>query len=101
MLLEFLNKKQFSTDESRGNISVGLGLMEASAAAEILTETIKKSKFRPDLLQQAAIGLGLVFADNPQPLRAQSEQNAVIAARLKENFDPTGRLNPGRDPGQK
>ena len=49
----------------------------------------------------AAIGLGLVFADNSQPLRALAEQNAVIAARLKENFDPTGRLNPGRDPGQK
>lgn len=49
----------------------------------------------------AAVGLGLVFADRPQPLRTVAPEIEVVAKRLKENFDPTGRLNPGRDPGRK
>ncbi len=49
----------------------------------------------------AAVGLGLVFADQPQPLRPVPAEIQVVADRLKENFDPTGRLNPGRDPGRK
>ena len=49
----------------------------------------------------AAVGLGLVFADRPQPRRTVSPEIQVVADRLKENFDPAGRLNPGRDPGRK
>lgn len=49
----------------------------------------------------AAIGLGLVFAENPQRPRPVEPQNERIAERLKENFDPSGRLNPGRNPGAK
>lgn len=49
----------------------------------------------------AAIGLGLVFGDRPQPPRTVTAEIDVVAARLKENFDPSGRLNPGRDPGRK
>lgn len=49
----------------------------------------------------AATGLGLAFADHRQPQRELSPGVAAVAARLKENFDPTGRLNPGRDPGRK
>ena len=45
----------------------------------------------------AAAGLGLVFTNHPQPPRDVSPEVALVAARLKENFDPTGRLNPGRD----
>ena len=49
----------------------------------------------------AAIGLGLVFADMPQPARELDAAVAIIGDRMKENFDPTGRLNPGRHPGRK
>lgn len=47
----------------------------------------------------AAIGLGLVFADEPQPARPLDPAVALISDRMKQNFDPTGRLNPGRQPG--
>ena len=47
----------------------------------------------------AVLGLGLAFADEPQPPRPLAPPIAEIAARLKANFDPTDRLNPGRTPG--
>jgi hypothetical protein len=47
----------------------------------------------------ATVGLGLVFAERPQPPRPPSPAIAAVSARLKQNFDPTGRLNPGRTPG--
>lgn len=47
-----------------------------------------------------AVGLGLVFADVPQPERTLAPAVSVIHQRMKENFDPTGRLNPGRDAGR-
>lgn len=59
-LLEMLDKKEFSTDEARGNIAVGLGLMEATEAVDVLNAVVKKAKFRPDLLKQTAIALGLL-----------------------------------------
>jgi glycolate oxidase FAD binding subunit len=49
----------------------------------------------------AAAGLGLVFAGVPQPPRSVSPQVQAVSDRVKQNFDPTGRLNPGRDAGRK
>jgi glycolate oxidase FAD binding subunit len=49
----------------------------------------------------AAVGLGLVFAGRPQPQRTLAHHVDIVARRVKENFDPTGRLNPGRDAGAK
>lgn len=49
----------------------------------------------------AAVGLGLVFADQPQQRRTVGSDVEIVAKRLKGNFDPTGRLNPGRNPGMK
>lgn len=48
----------------------------------------------------AAIGLGLVFAERPQPSRPPAPEIEVVNRRMKDNFDPTGRLNPGRVPGR-
>ncbi|MGI9614633.1 MAG: hypothetical protein ACR2QO_17105, partial [Acidimicrobiales bacterium] len=48
----------------------------------------------------ASIGFGLVFAERPAPAVEQRPELATVAARLKENFDPSGRLNPGRMPGR-
>lgn len=47
----------------------------------------------------ASIGVGTVFASKPQPARTLSPGVAKIHARMKANFDPAGRLNPGRRPG--
>ena len=49
----------------------------------------------------AAIGLGLVFAGSPQPPRSLDPAVELINERMKDNFDPTGRLNPGRNAGRK
>ena len=49
----------------------------------------------------AAIGLGLVFAEASQPDREIEPAAAIIGDRMKANFDPTGRLNPGRNPARK
>ena len=49
----------------------------------------------------AAVGLGLVFAGTPQPARSVTAEVKAVSDRVKQNFDPTGRLNPGRDAGRK
>lgn len=47
----------------------------------------------------ASVGIGTVHADRPQPARPVTGAVAELAGRVKANFDPTGRLNPGRSPG--
>lgn len=47
----------------------------------------------------AEVCSGLLFAENAAPVRGLDPGVAAIHARMKSNFDPTGRLNPGRDPG--
>lgn len=47
----------------------------------------------------ASIGVGTVFADTPQPARKPDAVAQAVAQRVKQQFDPTGRLNPGRTPG--
>jgi hypothetical protein len=47
----------------------------------------------------ASVGIGTVHADHPQPPRPITGPVAALAGRVKANFDPTGRLNPGRSPG--
>ncbi len=47
----------------------------------------------------ASIGVGTVWAKEPAPSSPRGEVNDAVAERLKQNFDPAGRLNPGRRPG--
>ena len=49
----------------------------------------------------ASIGVGLVFRDEPQPQRSPDATSLVVAAQVKREFDPNGRLNPGRDPARR
>jgi glycolate oxidase FAD binding subunit len=44
----------------------------------------------------ASIGVGVVYAEKPQPRRDVSDAVRQVSERLKTNFDPTARLNPGR-----
>jgi glycolate oxidase FAD binding subunit len=44
----------------------------------------------------ACVGAGTVFASIPQPFQAPSPAIVALAGRVKRQFDPTGRLNPGR-----
>jgi FAD/FMN-containing dehydrogenase len=46
----------------------------------------------------ACAGAGTVFASAPQPLQAPSPTIVALAQRVKQQFDPTKRLNPGRSP---
>jgi len=46
----------------------------------------------------AEIGVGLVHLDEPAEAAPQSEEVLALHRRIKEAFDPAGRLNPGRDP---
>jgi hypothetical protein len=45
----------------------------------------------------ASIGVGTVLADVPQPRAPASAALLHLHARVKHQFDPAGRLNPGRD----
>lgn len=47
----------------------------------------------------ASIGVGTVWASQPQPSIAADPVVAALAERVKAQFDPAGRLNPGRTPG--
>ena len=46
----------------------------------------------------ASVGVGTVFADLPQGPRPVAEELRRLGRRAKQEFDPRGRLNPGRDP---
>jgi glycolate oxidase FAD binding subunit len=49
----------------------------------------------------ASVGVGTVHASEAQPTRLLDTGARRIADRAKQLFDPTGRLNPGRDPGRR
>jgi FAD/FMN-containing dehydrogenase len=46
----------------------------------------------------AEIGVGVVHADVPQPARTVDPTVVALNRRIKQLFDPTGRLNPAHDP---
>jgi FAD/FMN-containing dehydrogenase len=49
----------------------------------------------------AEIGVGVVHHERPSPARRSSTAVAELAARVKAEFDPANRLNPGRAPGER
>ena len=44
----------------------------------------------------AEVGVGVVHRDEPQPPKTVEPMVAELCRRIKDNFDPTGRLAPGR-----
>lgn len=49
-----------SDDDVRGYTAIGLGLMNSVTAIEPIQQVVEKSKYRGELLKQAAISLGLL-----------------------------------------
>ncbi|MDG1846218.1 MAG: FAD-binding protein [Acidimicrobiales bacterium] len=47
----------------------------------------------------ASIGVGTVWAEQPQEERKLDRATLTITERMKKQFDPTSRLNPGRNLG--
>jgi hypothetical protein len=47
-------------DEARGYIALGLGMMGSKEVIEEIQNIVRDSKYRPELLRQAAIALGLL-----------------------------------------
>ena len=82
ILLDHLDKTQ--DNEARGYLAVALGLMNEREAIEPIQEIIAKSKYRPELLKQAAISLGLLgdkaLVDTLIEMLAQSKGLATQAA---------------------
>jgi HEAT repeat protein len=59
--VEMMKRLDGEKDESaKGYIAVGLGLMNAREAVDKINRIVDDSKYRPDLLKQAAIALGLL-----------------------------------------
>ena len=52
--------QRVGADEPRGYLAVALGLMNEREAIEPIQKIVKESKYRPELLKQAAISLGLL-----------------------------------------
>jgi glycolate oxidase FAD binding subunit len=46
----------------------------------------------------AELGVGIVHASAPQPAAPRTPGTEALQRRLRDAFDPTRRLNPGRDP---
>ena len=47
----------------------------------------------------ASVGVGTVWAERSQPERSPDAASVAVATRMKQLFDPSGRLNPGRTLG--
>jgi HEAT repeat protein len=58
ILLKRLDSEKDET--ARGYVAIGLGLMNARDAVDKINKIVDESKYRPDLLKQAAIALGLL-----------------------------------------
>jgi len=58
LLIERL--KNAPGDEVKGNVAVALGLIDAREAIQDVQTIVKESKYKPALLKQAAVGLGLL-----------------------------------------
>jgi FAD/FMN-containing dehydrogenase len=44
------------------------------------------------------VGVGVVHREVPQPPRPLAPSLEALQRRVKHTYDPSGRMNPGRDP---
>ena len=59
-ILDCLTERFGGSDDARGEAAVALGLLGNRASIAPIQEVIADSQYRPELLKQAAIGLGLL-----------------------------------------
>lgn len=86
VILEKLDK--LSDDRSRGYLCVGLGLMNAREGIEPMRKILKDSRYRPLLMREAAISLGLLgdknvvtdLVEELQRSNSLSAQSSIAAA---------------------
>ena len=71
--------KRLSEEDSRGYACIALGLLQASDAKELLHQEVKNAVRKPNLLKQAAIGLGLLSdqAAVPELLKILEESKTL------------------------
>jgi HEAT repeat protein len=74
ILLRHLEKVQDA--EARGYVAVSLGLMDERSAIEPIQRIVRDSKYRPELLRQTAIALGLLGDKELVPTLVEMLQNA-------------------------
>tara|TARA_R110002126_G_scaffold41590_7_gene120869 strand:- start:16095 stop:17948 length:1854 start_codon:yes stop_codon:yes gene_type:complete len=67
VLMKMMDKLQ-GRDAARGFCAVGLGMMQATDAADPIYEIVEESRFRPDLLRQASTGLALLRQTRTVPM---------------------------------
>jgi HEAT repeat protein len=79
----------FAEDETRGHAAVALGLMNYTQATDTIQHILEGSQFRPDLLKQTAIALGLLgdkdMVDRLVPMLSEAKSlssQAAIASAL-------------------
>lgn len=85
-----LTDKLNSTSEgnARGYVAIGLGLVDARETIAEIQRVVRESKYKPDLLKSAAIGLGLLgdkelvpyLCDMLVEAKGQSSQAAIATA---------------------
>jgi HEAT repeat protein len=88
LLIKRFNEEFKGSDETRGHIAVGLGLLEAREAIEPIQAVVKDSKYKPDLLKQTAVALGLLgdkkvvpdLIDMLKTAKGLSSQAAIASA---------------------
>ncbi len=82
LLLDRLERTR--NDTTRGYLCLGLGLLGAREALDPMRSVVQRSKYRPELLQQAAIALGLLGDKALVPelidRLEQTESSAISAA---------------------
>jgi HEAT repeat protein len=86
LLLERLDR--VSEDESRGHVAMALGLLEDARALQPLQELVDEATYRPLVLREAALALGLLgdrrasddLVRRLADARSQAAQAALAAA---------------------
>lgn len=77
-----------SEANARGYVAIGLGLVDARETIEDIQKVVRESKYKPDLLKSAAIGLGLLgdkalvpyLCDTLAEAKGLSSQAAIASA---------------------
>lgn len=81
--------------------ALGLDEVEGPPPAPAHRSSVRRDRLRSEVQGHgrflAAFGVGVVWSDQPGPAPRISRTAAELHRGVKDRFDPTGRLNPGRN----